>query len=99
MSTPTVVLLVKFKSLLSLEEIRRIVDSRIDRFRALEALTQKYYLQGPAPGEYAGLYLWESSDALAEFRDSELKQSIAAVFQSEDEPRIEVFQIFDILRD
>ena len=99
MSHPTVVLLVKFKSPLSLEEVTEVVNSRIDQFRALDGLTQKYYLQDTATGEYAGLYLWESAEALAEFRDSELRQTIARAYQAEGEPRIEVFQIFEILRD
>jgi heme-degrading monooxygenase HmoA len=98
MSGPTVVLLVKFTSSLSPEEIRTVVDSRINQFRALDGLTQKYYLQDTASGEYAGLYLWDSPDALAAFRDSELRKTIAQTYQTEGEPRVEVFQIFDVLR-
>lgn len=99
MSRPSTVMLVKFRSPLSLEEIKEIVDSRIDQFRALEGLTQKYYLQEPATGEIAGLYLWDSPEALADFRDSELRKTIAQAYQTEGEPRVEVFQIFDVLRD
>jgi heme-degrading monooxygenase HmoA len=99
MSRPTVVLLVKFKSPLSLEETKEVVNSRIDQFRALDGLTQKYYLQDSASGEYAGLYLWESADALAEFRHSELRKTIAKAYQAEGEPRVEVFEIFETLRD
>ncbi|HZL92418.1 MAG TPA: hypothetical protein VFB99_02200, partial [Vicinamibacterales bacterium] len=75
LSRPTHVLLVKFESALPPEEIRKVVDSRIDQFRAFEGLTQKYYLQDPTSGEYAGLNFWESADALAEFRASELRSS------------------------
>ena len=75
------------------------MDSRIDQFRALPGLTQKYYLQDANSGEYAGLYLWESADALAEFRDSELRATIAEAYRTEGEPRVEVYQIFDVLRD
>ena len=99
MPQPAVVLLVRFKSPLSLEEVREVVDSRIDQFRALPGLTQKYYLQDSNSGEYAGLYLWESADALAEFRDSELRATIAEAYRTEGEPRVEVYQIFDVLRD
>lgn len=99
MPHPTVVLLVKFKSPLSLEEVREVVDSRINEFKALAGLQQKYYLQDSVTGEYAGLYLWKSADALSEFRNSELRATIAEAYRTEGEPRVEVFQVFDVLRD
>lgn len=98
MSQPALVLLVKFRSPLSLEEVQRVVDSRIDEFRALDGLTQKYYLQDAESGEYAGLYLWDSPEALADFRNSELRKTIAQAYRTEGEPRVEVFRIFDVLR-
>ena len=99
MTRPTHVLLAKFKSLLSLGEVQNVLNDRIDDFRALAGLQQKYYLVDPASGEYAGLYLWESAEALSEFRDSELRATIAEAYQTVGEPRVEVFHIFDILRD
>jgi hypothetical protein len=48
MNQPSLILLVKFKSLLSFEEVIKVVDSRIDEFRALKGLQQKYYLQEPS---------------------------------------------------
>lgn len=99
MPQPTTVLLVKFKSPLPLEDIRNVVDSRIDEFRALGGLLQKYYLQEHATGEIAGLYLWDNTDSLAEFRNSELRATIAQAYQSIGEPRVEVFEVFEVLRD
>jgi heme-degrading monooxygenase HmoA len=99
MSRPSVVLLVKFRSPLSLAEVRNVMNERIDQFRALAGLTQKYYLQDSVTGEYAGLYLWDSAEALAEFRDSELRSTIAQAYQAEGEPRIEVFSVIEILRE
>jgi heme-degrading monooxygenase HmoA len=99
MTHPELLLLVKFKSALSFEQVTKVIDSRIDDFRALSGLQQKYYLQDSATGEYAGLYLWGSSGAFAEFRDSELRATIAAAYQTQGEPRIEVFQVIQTLRD
>lgn len=99
MSGPELVLLVKFKSPLSLNEVSAIIDSRIEDFRALSGLTQKYYLQDPATGEYGGLYLWQSQEAFAEYRESELRASIGAAYQTEGEPRIEVLKVIKVLRD
>ncbi|UCH27300.1 MAG: hypothetical protein JSV66_06590 [Trueperaceae bacterium] len=96
---PTLVLLVKFKSRLSLAEVLEIADNRIDEFRALAGLKQKYYLQDVQSGEVAGLYLWESPEAFDEFRNSELRASIAEAYQTEGEPRVEVFKVFRTLRE
>lgn len=99
MSQPSLVLLVKFKSPLSLDEVTKVVDSRINEFKSLKGLQQKYYLQEPATNEYAGLYLWESKENFLAFRDSELRATIAKAYQTEGEPRIEVFSIFKSLRE
>ena len=99
MNQPELIVLVKFKSPLSLQEVEKVADSRLNEFRALTGLHQKYYLQDSQTGEYAGLYLWESHSAFAEFRDSELRASIAGAYKTEGEPRVEVFSVFEVLRD
>lgn len=91
--------MVKFKSPLSLEEVEKVVDSRIEEFRALKGLQQKYYLQDPATQEYAGLYLWESKEDFETYRDSELRATIAKAYQTEGEPRIELFSVLRPLRE
>ncbi len=99
MSHPTLILLVRFKSSMSLEEVMKVVVERAPGFRALAGLQQKYYLQDTASGEYAGLYLWESADALAEYRDSALRASIAKAYKTQGEPRVEVYKVLMPLRD
>ena len=98
MSQPALILLVKFKSALSLKEVEEVIDSRINKFRALKGLQQKYYLQEPATQEYAGLYLWESNEDFLAYRDSELRATIAEAYKTEGEPRIEVFRVIKSLR-
>ena len=99
MDHPALILLVKFKTPLSLEEVIKVVDNRIDEFRALKGLQQKYYLQDPVTKEYAGLYLWESMEDFLSYRDSELRSTIAKAYQVEGEPRIEVFNVIKPLRE
>jgi len=99
MSQPSYILLVKFKSRLSFEEVKKVIDSRIGEFRALKGLQQKYYLQEPATQAYAGLYLWESKEDFLAYRDSELRATIAKAYQTEGEPRIEVFTVVKPLRE
>lgn len=99
MKPPAMLLLVKFKTSLPFEEVLRVVEKRAPEFRALEGLQQKYYIQDASSGEYAGLYLWESPDAMAAYRDSELRASIAKAYRVEGEPRVEVYQVVKTLRD
>lgn len=98
MAEAKIVLRVKFKSPLPLSEITEIINSRADDFRALTGLAQKYYLLDSNTGEYGGLYLWESQEALDDYRQSELRATIASVYQTEGEPQIEVFEIIKALR-
>ena len=53
--------------LTDLDEVTRAMEERAPEFRALAGLQQKYYLQGTKSGEYAGLYLRDTPDALAAF--------------------------------
>jgi hypothetical protein len=76
-----------------------VVEDRMDQFRALDGLEQKYYMQDPETGEIAGLYLWRSPDDLAAYRDSDLRASIAEVYQVEGEPRVEVYRVLRTLRE
>jgi len=99
MSQPAIVLRVRFKSSLTLDQVNDIVEKRAPEFEELTGLQQKYYLQDVVSGEYAGLYLWESPEALAEYRDSELRASIAEAYQAEGEPDIEVYKVLKVLRD
>jgi hypothetical protein len=99
MSNPEMVLLVRFQSELPLDKVLEIAESRADEFRALSGLTQKYYVHDAVTGEYGGLYLWASAQALSDYRESELRASIAAAYQTVGEPRIDVLKVVKTLRD
>lgn len=99
MTHPALILLVRFKSRLSLDEVTRVAEERAPEFRALGGLVQKYYLHDPESGEIGGLYLWDSPEALAEYRESELRASIADAYETEGEPRVDVLRVLMPLRD
>ena len=99
MSQPALILLVRFKSSLSFEQVSDVMEKRAPEFRALAGLQQKYYLQDTATGEFAGLYLWQSADDLDAYRESELRKSIAAAYEAVGEPRIEVYRVVKTLRE
>lgn len=99
MSSPALCVFVRFKSSLPLEEAMRVAQERAPEFRALTGLRQKYYLHDPASGEFTGLYVWDSPDDFAAYRESELRASIGKAYRVEGEPRVEVLQVLDALRD
>lgn len=93
-----VILVVKFRSALSDEEVLAMAHERADQFRALPGLRQKYYVKDAETGEICGVYLWDSHEALAAYRDSELARSIPAAYQVVGAPRIEVLDVLFPLR-
>jgi heme-degrading monooxygenase HmoA len=99
MGNRAVVLLVRFRSSLSADEVNSVVEERSPEFRALSGLRQKYYLEDVETGELAGLYMWESGDALESYRNSELRATIAEAYRAEGEPRVEVYRVIKTLRE
>ena len=99
MSQPSAVLLVRFRTELSLDEVMKVAIERAPEFRALAGLRQKYYLQDVMTGEIAGLYLWESEEALANYRDSALRATIAQAYRTQGPPRVEVYKVLMPLRE
>lgn len=99
MAKPAQVLLVRFKSALPVDEMIRVLESRMEAFRALTGLRQKYYLKDSTTGEIAGLYLWDSPESLADYGKSELRATIAKAYQAVGAPRVEVYEVMKVLRE
>jgi len=89
---------VKFKSALSDDEVRKVMNERAPSFRALPGLIQKYYGREPATGEFTGIYIWDSEKSLNEYRESELVRTIPIAYQAAGKPRIEIFEVPLVLR-
>ncbi len=90
---------VKFRTDLTEEELLRIAHERAPRFRAIPGLIQKYYVRRAGPGEYAGVYLWDSEESAAAFRASELALSIPEAYQVVGAPEMESGEVLFPLRD
>ena len=98
MAEPKLIVIVRFKSTLSYDEVVRVANERADDFRALTGLVQKYYFQDTATGEYGGAYVWASEEAFAEYRQSALRASIADAYKVEGQPRLDVLKVMMPLR-
>lgn len=88
----TTILFVRIKSDLPFEELERRMNERMPLFKKVPGLTQKFYGRDPASGDVCGIYLFDSQQALADFRDTELAQSIPAAYEATDIRR-EVFEL------
>jgi len=89
---------VTFEATLSEAEVLRIADQRADAYRAVPGLVQKYYVKLDPPNRWCGVMVWESKEALAAFRDSELFRTVSTAYGIKGAPAVEVGEIFDVLR-
>ena len=75
--------IVRFRSRLTAAEVLERYRSRVPQYRQVPGLVQKYYLHYAETDEHGAVYVWESKEALAAFRRSELGRSIGDVYQIE----------------
>jgi len=93
-----VVVVVRFRSRLSDEEVARRYPERMPEFRKVEGLVQKYYIRDASTGEWGGIYLWNSAEAAQKYLSSDLRATIPSFYEIEGAPRIETFTVVDTLR-
>lgn len=91
-------LLVKFHSGLPHDQVVRNLEERLPLFRAVPGLIQKYYAREASSGDYVGVYLFESEDALLQYRASNVARGIPSVYQVQGTPRVEVLELLFPLR-
>ena len=93
-----VMLIVKFKTSLSEEELLRRAKAREPKFKAIPGLMQKYYIKTGTEGEYGGVYIWDSVESLQVYRESDLAASIPEAYEAISAPSIERHEILFPLR-
>ncbi len=96
---PMILQFVRLKSRLSEEALMQKAREREPQFRALPGLLQKYYVKMDAPGQYGGVYVWDSRESLMEFRNSDLAAGIPEAYEVVEAPDIEILDILFKLRD
>ncbi|MFQ5509244.1 MAG: antibiotic biosynthesis monooxygenase [Leptospirillia bacterium] len=81
---------VKFGTTLSEDEVLAIANERVDQFRAIPGLLQKYYYRVGQSNQYGGVYVWDSMESLNAFRESDLAASIPSAYKVVGPPTVEV---------
>lgn len=97
-SNAKIIVVVKFRSPLSADELKRRYQERMPEFRKQPGLIQKYYVREESSGEWAGIYLWDSKESVERYLASDLRKSIASAYEVEGAPRIETFSLLEPLR-
>jgi hypothetical protein len=88
-----VILFVRIKSGLDAEEFDRRLLERRPRFREVRGLVQKIYGRDDATGDVCGIYFFDSDEALAAFRETELARTIPDAYEAIDVRR----EAYDVL--
>lgn len=91
------VLFVRIKSRLDAKEFERRLLERRPRFLEVPGLVQKIYGRDYATGEVCGIYFFDTQEALAAFRETELAQTIPTAYDAVDVRR-EVYEVLYPLR-
>lgn len=86
------ILFVRIKSGLDAAEFERRLTERRPRFREVPGLAQKIYGRDEETGDVCGIYFFDSGEALAEFRETELAQTIPSAYEAVDVRR-EVYEL------
>jgi len=93
-----VIQIVRFETELSEKEVIAVAEDRIEQFRALPGLVQKYYVKLELPNHYGGIYVWDSKESLAQYRSSDLAASISLAYKVKGKPTVEVVDTLFPLR-
>jgi quinol monooxygenase YgiN len=91
--------IVKFETTLTEAQAWEAAETRIEAYRALPGLIQKFYVKLAEPNHFSGVYIWESEAAMKAFRQSELAATIPAAFKVVGAPEITVGEVAFLLRD
>jgi heme-degrading monooxygenase HmoA len=94
-----VVQIIKLKSELSENELLKIAKDRASRFRAIPGLIQKYYVRLSEPGEYGGVYVWDSRESMQAYIKSDLAATIAQAYKGIGAPNVEISEVLFQLRE
>jgi len=86
------ILFVRIKSKLESEELERRVLERKPRFLEVPGLIQKIYGRDEATGDVCGIYFFDDSKSLEDFRETELAKTIPTAYEA-FEVRREIYNV------
>jgi len=94
-----IIQIIKLKSGLREKELLEIAKEREPQFKAIPGLLQKYYVKMGEPGQYGGIYVWDSTESLNSYRASDLAASIPDAYKIIEAPNVEILDVLFQLRE
>lgn len=91
-------IVVKFRTRLSTDELRKRYLERLPKFRDVQGLLQKFYIYDESSKEWGGIYVWDSEQSAQAYLESDLRKTITTAFEVEGTPRVERLEVVDVLR-
>ncbi len=89
---------IKFETSLAEDDVIAISKERKPQFLNVPGLIQKHYLKLDEPNHYGGFHIWESREAMAAFRETDLAKTIPSAYQIVSPPEITVQELMFSLR-
>ncbi len=87
-----------FKSGLSSDELLKVSEGRESQYLEVKGLIQKYYVQVKEMDRVGGVFVFDTAENLAAFRESELAQSTGEAYKLTEPPYTRVLDIVKTLR-
>ncbi len=87
-----------FKSGLSTEELLKVSEGRESQYREVKGLIQKYYVQVKEMDRVGGVFVFDTKENLAAFRESELAKGTGEAYKFTEPPHTRVLDIVKTLR-
>lgn len=89
---------VRFRTNMSDDDFTRVAKDRGPAFRSVPGLQQKYFVKLDTPGQYGGVYVWESRAAMEAYRASDLAASTGTAYDVIGETEVETMEVLAALR-
>lgn len=93
------VVFVTFESALSPTELEETLRERAEKFRGVDGLVQKFYLQDLENGRVAGFYIFEAEESRDSFFESDLRATIGEAYAVKGDPDVSLFHLLFPLHD
>ncbi len=75
-----IVSIVRFRSGLSERDVQAQFEERAREYAQVQGLREKIYVRFRESGEWGAVYVWDSEQSLARFRESTLARSIPSAY-------------------
>lgn len=91
------VLVILYKSGLSMDEVLSRFKKRSDKYRDVKGLLQKLYVRDESTDHVGGIYVFDSKESLEAFRNSDLEKSIGDAYEFVEPPTIRALEVVRVL--